>query len=188
MLLPEDCCIVEQANSIAFHCYNYHSASLAPILLFSVVVSDDLSVAAFTQSLKINQNLFQHLLNHGHVKSATSLANILVHYKSLSNARSSNHKQFKLELAILSLQDCLSTLTDISNQSHTDLIKFLVEQLQLLQVPKQMIRYSTATITKAFLWQLTSCSLYKKLRELFILLSVSRLQSYSGCLSVEAGG
>ena len=187
LLLPDDCCIVEQANSIAFHCFNYNSASLAPILLFSVVVSHDLSVAAFTQSLKINQNHFQHLLNHGHVKSATSLANILAHCKSLCNVRSSNHKQFKLELAILSLQDCLSILTDISDQSHTDLIKFLIQQLQLMQVPKQAIRYSTATITTAFLWQLTSCSLYKKLRELFILPSVSRLRSYSGCLSVEAG-
>ena len=87
----------------------------------------------------------------------------------------------------MSLLECLSTLSDISDQSHPDLIKFLIEQLQLLQVPKQAIRYSTATITTAFLWQQTSYSLYKKLRELFILSSVSRLRSYSNYLSVEAG-
>ena len=42
-------------------------------------------------------------------------------------------------------------------------------------------------ITTAFLWQLTSCSLYKKLRDLFILPSLSRLRAYSSCLSVKAG-
>ena len=68
-----------------------------------------------------------------------------------------------------------------------ELIKFIIEQLQLMQVKKEARRYSTDIITTAFLWQLTSCSLYKKLKGMFLLPSVSKLRSYSACLSVKAG-
>ena len=43
-------------------------------------------------------------------------------------------------------------------------------------MPTNARRYSSSTITTAFLWQLTSNSLYKKLREIFILPTVRRLR------------
>ena len=75
---------------------------------------------------------------------------------------------------------------NLSDQSKLNLINFFIE-LELLKFAKEARRYSTSMITTAFLWQLTSCSLYKKLRDLSILPSLSRLQAYSSCLSVKAG-
>lgn len=183
LLLPSNCCYVIKGESIFFHCFSY---TQVPKLLVTVTVSNDLSVAAYSQSLSISQNHFAHLLKNGCVKSGTDLTNIITHCKTLCDDDNTN-TQFNLELAILSLQQYLSNENDVRDQSNTDLINFLIEQLQLMQLPKQARRYTTASITTAFMWQLTSCSLYKKLRELFILPSVSRLRSYSGYLSVEAG-
>ena len=42
------------------------------------------------------------------------------------------------------------------------------------------------TIATAFLWQLTSCSFYKKSKDMFILSLMGMLRAYSGCISVEA--
>ena len=73
------------------------------------------------------------------------------------------------------------------DDSKQSLITFLIEQLHLLSLPKESQRYSATTITTAFLWQLASSSLYKKIRELFILPSLSRLRVYSSGLSVKSG-
>ena len=173
----------------------------------SVVVSNELTVSAYKQSLKINQNYFERFLNQGHVSNSTALVNIIAHCSALCNSdNSTDHIQFKLEAAILSfkqyvfrlvaaslftifistcsmsnfklnvsknkikIKKYLSTQSQLNDQSKIDLIRFLIEQLQLLHVPKQARRYSTATITTAFLWQLTSCSLYKSLQEMFFCL------------------
>lgn len=57
------------------------------------------------------------------------------------------------------------------------LLKFLVEQL--VQIPKHGRRYSSNMLTTAFLWQLTSTSLYKKLRLLLVLPSLGSLHRLS---------
>ena len=50
---------------------------LRPQFYWFQLSSHDLSVTAYTQTLKIDQNHFEHLLNHGHVRSVTYLKNIL---------------------------------------------------------------------------------------------------------------
>ena len=50
------------SNSIIFHCLDYNEIFLSPKLLVSVIVSDELSVTAYVQSLKINQKGFQRLM------------------------------------------------------------------------------------------------------------------------------
>jgi len=44
---------------------------------------------------------------------------------------------------------------------------FFIEQLELHQTRKHARRYSTNTVKTAFLWQLTSTALYKKLQSFF---------------------
>jgi len=75
-----------------------------------------------------------------------------------------------LELAVLSLEKylILSTENNLHESSQLQLLSFLIEELQLLPVTKQAKHNSTNIIITAFLWQLTSSLLYKKLRELFI--------------------
>ena len=70
----------------------------------------------------------------------------------------------------------LSSLTDHESLL---LIRFVIEQLQLLQVQKHECRYAVELITTAFLWQLTSTACYKKIRQVLILPSSSRLRQLS---------
>ena len=70
---------------------------------------------------------------------------------------------------------------------HLALQLFIIEELQLLFKPKEGWRYSPTMITTAFLWQLTSSSLYKKLKGIFILPSMRWLHAYSSGLAVESG-
>ena len=70
-----------------------------------------------------------------------------------------------------------SSLTD--HESLLSLIRFVIEQLQLLQVQKHGRCYSVELITTAFLWQLTSIACYKKIRQVLILPSSSRLRQLS---------
>ena len=187
LVLPDGCCSVIQTNRIIFHCFDYKEES--PKLLVSITILNNLSVAAHAQSVTIKEKHFQHLLDHGHVKSFTALLNIIAHCKALNSSGGSKEQtDFDLECAVLSLQNyCSKCLrNDVHDPSKMELINFFIEQLQLLLMAKQARRYSSFTVTTAYLWQLTSSSLYKKLRELFILPSISRLRAYSGCLSVEA--
>ena len=63
----------------------------------------------------------------------------------------------------------------------------IVEQLKLLHIPKEGRRYSSNLITASFLWQPTSFSLYRKLRELFILPPTRTLQMFSSGNTVKPG-
>ena len=91
---------------------------------------------------------------------------------------------------------CAPPTSDADQQSGDDLeeenglsqlVRFFVEQLQLSQVPKHGRRYSANAIKTAFLWQLTSSCLYKKLQSFFVLPSLRRLQSLSGGAKVCGG-
>ena len=86
-------------------------------LLVPITVSKgDLSVAAYIHSLKIIKNHFQQLWDHGQLKSATVLVNIIAHCKALCSSNNSNDQtQLYLERAVLSLQQYLfiSSQTDL---------------------------------------------------------------------------
>ena len=70
-------------------------------------------------------------------------------------------------------------LTKVDEDFHVPLVKFIIEQLNLIGVQKNGRHYSTEVMTTSFLWQLTSTSLYKTLRKLFILPSIGHLQKLS---------
>ena len=106
---------------------------LSPKLFVSLTVSDDLSVATtYVHSLKINQKHFRHLWDHGQLKCATALVNIIAHRKALCNSNSSSG-QIQLYLSLLFyLQQYLSisSQTDFLGLSKLELIEFIFEQLQ----------------------------------------------------------
>ena len=106
---------------------------LSPKLFVSLTVSDDLSVATtYVHSLKIYQKHFRHLWDHGQLKCATALLNIIAHCKALcSSNNSSGQIQLYLELAVLSKQYLsISSQTDLLGLSKLELIAFIFEQLQ----------------------------------------------------------
>ena len=77
---------------------------------------------------------------------------------------------------------------ELENRNGQDLplIASLSEQFKLPDVPKNRRRCSTTTIMTAFLWQLNSIALHKKLQEMFILPFLRWLKSLSS-ESIETG-
>ena len=98
------------------------------------------------------------------------------------------HNTIFIDLAIASLKNYIEAKNNHSDVIlHLALLLFIIEELQLLFKPKEGRRYSTTMITAAFLWQLTSSSLYKKLKGVFILPSMRLLRAYSSGLAVKSG-
>ena len=88
----------------------------------------------------------------------------------------------------------ISALKQYKNDDETDddssgscmhFVQFVIEQLNLMQLSKSGRRYSCKLLAMAFLWKLTSSSLYKRLSEFFFLPSTRRLQQLSVDLNVE---
>lgn len=64
------------------------------------------------------------------------------------------------------------------------LLEFIAEQLDLCRKSKGGRRYSTESIIRSYLWYIYSPTLYRQLRQLFILPSPNRLKQLSNaCLS-----
>ena len=80
-------------------------------------------------------------------------------------------------------EDLDSSYPDMAVHS---LVQFVITQLPLVQVPKERWRYSSTVIKLSFLWYITSTSPYKKLRDLFILPSITRLRQLSQGTTVDS--
>ena len=187
--LPAGYIVKTEEKKISFHCIKENNIGIqfAPNLLASVVVCDNLTVSAFASSARIPQSSYQHFLNQKQIKSFSGLSNLLAYSKSLAD-KSTYHDTIFIDLAIASLKDYIEARNNHGDVIlHLALLLFIIEELQLLFKPKEGRRYSTTMITTAFLWQLTSSSLYKKLKDIFILPSMSRLRAYSSGLAVESG-
>ena len=60
------------------------------------------------------------------------------------------------------------TATKVRKEDNSiGLVQFLLEQLKLIHIDKGARRYPSDLLTVAFLWKLTSTSLYKKLSNFF---------------------
>ena len=190
--MPSGYIKVERNNCVEFHYIsNSEDESTAPSLNASIIVRENLSVTAFVSSILLSKSAYNHLMKSENVTNVTEVCNILAFCKNLCtdlHYKRTNH-QDSLNLAI-SILDCCWTITNemVDFEGNTSLlIKFVTEQLKLLQLQKGVRRYSADLIMLAFLWKLTSNSLYKQLSDVFLLPSVRRLQQISVNLKVETG-
>ena len=75
--------------------------------------------------------------------------------------------QYLLNLAILLLKEfSVKNIAQNADEDATSLLEFVIKQLLLIQVSKHGRRYSANMLTTAFLWQLTSTSLYNKNKQI----------------------
>ena len=191
--LPSGFVSVEENNSMFFHYIELSNQLLdAPKLLGSVIITDKLEIQMFVSSASIPSSTYNHLLSSSSransLKTTTELSNLLSFCKSACDRASDFNGNTCISLVVSLLNHYLSECTAGEQcDENKALVKFIVEQLKLYQTPKLGRRYSAEMFTTAFLWQLTSTALYKKLRELLILPSVSRLRQISGSISVQTG-
>ena len=166
---------------------------IAPKLAATVTVDFNLNVRLFVHSTPVPKTAYKHLLRLETVSSITEFCNILALCKVLSQTAESDKNDFTslLNLAISSLQRAVALGMKMDSSdfdvSSLPLIKFITEQLQLMEVKKNGRRYLMDILMSSFFWKLTSNALYKKLREFFILPSPSTLSKLLGNTSVESG-
>lgn len=189
--LPQGFISVAEDSCIQFHYLNCSAELLeAPKLLASVIITTSLQIHMFVSSAVIPVSAYKYLLSSTNLKTTTELTNLLALCKSIcDNCSGGTSNSFSFSLAVSLLEQYILTekYDEDSENSSMPLVKFVVEQLKLVRVPKTGRRYSSRIITTSFLWQLTSTSLYKKLQNLFILPSISRLRQLSACHNVESG-
>ena len=179
-----------KGNYLIFHLLLHNNnICVAPKLLASVVVHDELKISTIALQAVLPMHFHSHLLTNGSVASLSGLSNILVLGKSIAeNTFASTQKCCLIDVALSALSQYLSLLETADEDSAccTSLLRFICdEQLQLLQMPQHGRRYSANLITFYFLWQFTSSALYKKLHDTLVLPSISRLRQYSSGMSVE---
>ena len=104
--------------------------------------------------------------------------------KFSENPNQSNY----ISLAVSLLESTVfSEASLIENSDSFSLIQFVIQQLKLIDVPKQGCCYTANMVKTAFLWQLSSTALYKKLHKTLILPSINHLQKLSAVINVESG-
>lgn len=187
--IPSGYVTVTGDTYLRFHYINSpESVDEAPRLLASVVVTKDLEVTPFIGSFMLPSETYSHLISSKHLKSSSDLTNILALCKALADGHyiGKDGTHF-LHLALPYLQSYVSAELSMESPDEfsINVINFIIEQISLLQVPKKGRRYSTNILVNAFLWRLTSLSLYKKLTTFFVLPSVAHLRRLSAGMNVE---
>ena len=117
------------------------------------------------------------------------MTNLLAFCKLFCEKSSKNQNQSNfIALAVSLLESALfSEAHLIENPNSFSSIQFVIEQLKLIGVPKQGRRYTANRVKTAFLWQLSSTALSKKLRKTLILPSISHLQKLSAVINIKSG-
>ena len=85
----------------------------------------------------------------------SEFANILAFCKSLAATQSDDSGKYSITLAVPALQHYIATRMSTSSKvddcHHLDVIKFMIEQLELMHTTKNGRRYSATTLTRAFM-------------------------------------
>ena len=156
--------IVQETQIILLYVVNISADDFSsPQLSASVKVSANLDLNLFVGSKKVPFTVYQHLITSNKLTNILQLLNILALCKALcANSYESDKSSAYLSLALSFLEYVALGSHNTSSESSLALVKFVVEQLSLVNIPRHERRYSSSLITTAFLWQLTSSSLYKK--------------------------
>ena len=187
--LPVDIITVEKEQTVEFHyIYNSNSSSIAPILRASILIEKSMCINAFVDHVLLPKSMYKHLMKFDKINTLTEVCNIVAFCKNLcSDLKSGSISNSNaINLAISSLSH-FQNLDECDSETFMSVVKFLIEQLKLMQIPKGGRRYSPELITMSFLWKLSSSSLYKRLSEFFILPSTRRLQQLSTAFNVDTG-
>ena len=125
----------------------------APKLLSFVIVTSNLDVHAYVYSTLIPQSSYHHIINLSKPEAISELTNLPAFCKSSCEKSSENLNQINfIALAVSLLEFAIfSEANLIENPDSFSLIQFVIEQLKLIDVPKQGRRYTTNIVKTAFL-------------------------------------
>lgn len=187
--LPDGYIMSDRAESLQFHYIESdEDSSVSPKLSASVIVKKNLGIGVFIKSSAVPLRVYSHLLKSDCLQNASELSNILSLCKTLSQQDLlSNDETVLIDMAASHLQRYLGCELNATNkESHISLIKFVIEQLALIQQPKHGRHYSADLIFQAFSWKLTSATCYKELQDFFLLPCDTQLRRLSTAMTVES--
>ena len=132
--LPDDYILVYEitSNCLIFHLLLHNSdICVAPKLLASVVVHDELKISAFASQAALPMHIYSHLFTNGSVASLSDFSNILVLCKSIvENTFVSTQKCCLIDVALSALSQYLSLLEAADEDSAycTLLLHFICDE------------------------------------------------------------
>ena len=144
--------IVQEAQ-IILYVVNISADDLSsPQLSPSVKVSANLDLNLFVGSKKVPFTVYQHLITSNKLTNILQLLNILALCKALcANSYELDKSSAYLSLALSFLEEYIALEShSTSSESSLALVKFIVEQLSLVNIPKHGRQYSSSLITTAF--------------------------------------
>ena len=141
--------IVQETQIILLYVVNISADDFSsPQLLASVKVSANLDLNLFVGSKKVSFTVYQHLITSNKLTNISQLLNILALCKALcANSYESDKSSAYLSLALSFLKEYVALGShNTSSESSLALVKFVVEQLSLVNIPKHKRRYSSSLI------------------------------------------
>lgn len=185
-MLPPGYTVQYADDSLRFHFIEIpENITESPKLAISVLITEDLQVLAFVKSKPVPSEMYEHVIPTGFVQNSLQVVDVLDVCKNLYT---SSEDTGYINLAMSTLEEYLATKTDCMalKEDHGRLLRFIIEQLKLMQNCSEEHQYSTDTIILAFLWRLTSPTLYNNLTPFFHLPSVSQLNQVSCKVGLES--
>ena len=184
-ILPSGYSLLKRETDLLYLYINEGDSMLKVIA--AVQVEENLTLRIFLHDVQIDASKIRHLLSaesNIHVlRSASELNNVLAEVKSWCNEEApTTSTDILLELSVNYIQKVLETDTALQ---HQELLHFIVDQLKLMVISKSARHYTPEILVTAFLWHMTSPSLYKKLCNFFALPSVCRLQQLNCTMNVK---
>ena len=133
-----------------------------PIIKYSLVITEDLQCSMWSNEVKIPQAKFNHLFTNNKVSLLSSVLEILVRLKDISEE---NEKVATPNNTIEHCSELLIEITPDLDEETGKKISFLIEQLKLSIVHKNARRYSSNLLCMSVLWDCASPALYKQISQ-----------------------
>lgn len=122
------------------------SDGLHPKIIGSITISNELGVSLVCRDAAVKKNIFSHI-SSGKINLFSQIVNLMALLKSLISTDECDVESF-IDSALKSLQGYIDG-SDPDTDKHRS-VAFFLEQLQLLDLPKNRRRYSPALLLFAF--------------------------------------
>ena len=124
-------------------------------ILASVVINSDLTMNIFLKGNEVPQSKISHL-SSGSIRSVSELCNILSLVKSWCM------EENDADLTVILSEQVMEIINQLIEKDYNpELFCFMREQIHLLSSEVNARRYSSELLINAFLWHVTSPSLYE---------------------------
>ena len=185
--LPVGISLIKEETRILFLAFSDHPQAHIQVS-YCVEINEDMVPKVSAKGFLLSNAEISDLLIDGRLKTLTSLQSILSFLKAKSENDCSLSLKQAGERGINFVKDFASKiLTSAEDEEVTRQLVFLIEQIELLFMKRK--RYSNNILITAALWEMSSPSLYRQMKNdgLLSLPSVRHLQRLTKAFNTDTG-